>query len=73
MTCTACGRPTEPDDRFCTGCGRPLAAPTESGRYDVSSTGELTRTALVEHTLPDAGWDLGDPVWAATGAVPIVG
>jgi hypothetical protein len=72
MTCTECGRSIEPGDRFCTGCGRPIAEPTVSSPI-LPPTGSLPRTELVERTLPDSGWGLDDPVWAPTGAVPVIG
>ena len=61
MECAACGRSIAEGDRFCNGCGRPVEP-------DV-----LPRTELVEHVLPDNGWELDDPVWAPTGAVAVVG
>lgn len=72
MTCVDCGRSTEPGDRFCTGCGRTLV-PGSAASTGLPVTASLPRTELVEQALPDGGWDLGDPVWAATGAVPTVG
>jgi hypothetical protein len=61
MQCHACASPVEPGQRFCGACGASLRNVTDP-------------TAVVpatENEPADAAWSGDDPVWAATGTVPV--
>lgn len=56
MTCTACGKPVHPEDRFCAACGAPLG----SGGDELDQTGAIT-------AIPGSGPATGTGPAAALG------
>jgi hypothetical protein len=72
MVCHECGKPVEPNQRFCGNCGaslRGITDRTEVVAEIVDADGPVDLTP----GEPEAGWSDDDPVWAATGAVPVTG
>jgi len=65
MHCPSCGNAIASDDRFCGICGAPLHGITD----------ETQQVEAVDATGSDgdidADWGDDDPVWAATGQVPV--
>lgn len=71
MQCHSCGKPVETGQRFCGNCGASLHGVTDATEVVAEIAGD---TASVPVTEPDeAGWSDDDPVWAATGAIPVTG
>ena len=56
MTCTSCGKPAHPEDRFCAACGAPLAVVSE----ELDQTGAIT-------AIPGSGPPTGTGPAAALG------
>lgn len=65
MVCHQCGKPVEPGQRFCGGCGASLRNVTDPTAVVPAATEPATPEPAVDE------WSADDPVWAATGAVPL--
>jgi zinc-ribbon domain len=68
MVCHQCGKPVEPGQRFCGGCGASLRNVT-----DPTAVVPAAEPAVepVPEPAADDEWSGDDPVWAATGAIPL--
>jgi hypothetical protein len=87
MVCHECGKAVQPGQRFCGNCGaalRGVTDPTEVvGTVETpaetptqTSTGTPAEHVPTEPAAagpPTEAWAGDDPVWAATGAIPVTG
>lgn len=71
MLCHECGKAVEPDQRFCGNCGASLRGITDRTEV-VAEIVDADETEAGTVGEPEPGWSDDDPVWAATGAVPVL-
>jgi hypothetical protein len=81
MVCHECGKPVQPGQRFCGNCGaelRGITDPTEvigtveTGSSDAADpSGPVPPAPAPAEPTPTESWVGDDPVWAATGAIPV--
>lgn len=82
MVCHECGRPVQADQRFCGHCGASLRGVTdltevvaeiETESPDAPDGADADVDTDADADGVPVGWSDDDPVWAATGAIPVLG